>query len=44
MNGNNGDDDNEKDALKSVTQAARKKKSECSEHRSQTYDLLRSGD
>ena len=44
MNGNNGDDDNEKDVLKSVTQAARQKKSECSEHRSQTYDLLRSGD
>lgn len=40
MNGNNGDDDNEKDVFKSVTQAARKNKSECSQHRSQTYDLL----
>ena len=26
--------------VKSVTQAARKKKSECSQHRSQTYDLV----
>ena len=36
----NGDDDNEKDVFKSLTQAVRKKKSECSQHRSQTYDLL----
>ena len=40
MNSNNGDDDNEKDVLKSTTQAARKKKSDCSQYRSQTYDLL----
>ena len=40
INGNNGDDDNEKDVFKSLTQAVRKKKSECSQHRSQTYDLL----